>query len=139
MDEEERAMVNQGNAGPAANGEAAAPQPPADRHAFVRTEEEDDAPMRIVKDYQRPSARWGLVLQCKRCQFAADSAQICRRDLHNRVVGNAEERLSCNLRNGHEAENATSCSFLHLAFDRASLDVPICQTALGLLTRIHSS
>jgi len=55
-------MVQEGNAGPSrqpANGEAAAPAPQVvvDRHAFVRTEEEDDAPMRIVKDYQRPSAR----------------------------------------------------------------------------------
>lgn len=65
MDDEEKAMVQDGNAGPSrqpANGEQAetsqAPPMVVDRHAFVRTEEEDDTPMRIVKDYQRPSVRF---------------------------------------------------------------------------------
>jgi hypothetical protein len=67
MDDEEKAMVQDANAGPSrepVNGEQAqVPQAApmvVDRHAFVRTEEEDDTPMRIVKDYQRPSARYFL-------------------------------------------------------------------------------
>ena len=47
MDDEEKAMVAEGNA----NGQPAA-------GAGVRIEDdEDDEPMKIVKDYQRPVAR----------------------------------------------------------------------------------
>lgn len=47
MDEEEKAMVAEANAEP---GKIAPPsQPPP--------EDEDDEPMKIVKDYQRPVAR----------------------------------------------------------------------------------
>lgn len=47
MDEEEKALVAEGNADPT----------PPSQQAVVRIEEDDDEPMKIVKDYQRPTAR----------------------------------------------------------------------------------
>ena len=46
MDEEEKAMVAEGNAGPPKLPPPAQPD-----------EEEDEEPMKIVKDYQRPVTR----------------------------------------------------------------------------------
>lgn len=51
MDEEEKAMIAEGNA----------PQPDvpeAKQQAQIRVEADDDEPMRIVKDYQRPTGRY---------------------------------------------------------------------------------
>ena len=54
MDDDERAMIEEGNTAP---GESAA-QPTVPQEAQIRIEDDDDEPMRIVKDYQRPSARY---------------------------------------------------------------------------------
>lgn len=50
MDEEEKAMVAEANAEP---GNMAPPPQPVD--------EDDDEPMKIVKDYQRPVARYHII------------------------------------------------------------------------------
>lgn len=53
MDEEEKAMIDEGNAA----SEAEAAQTAQQAQMRVEIEEDDDEPMRIVKDYQRPTAR----------------------------------------------------------------------------------
>ena len=60
MDDDERAMIEEGNA-PAVSVEE--PLPPRPQDAQVRVEEEDEEPMRIVKDYQRPTAKYALHLR----------------------------------------------------------------------------
>ena len=68
MDDDERAMIEEGNA-PAVSVEE--PLPPRPQDAQVRVEEEDEEPMRIVKDYQRPTAKYALHLRSLFCSSLA--------------------------------------------------------------------